>query len=968
MADNNEIIGGIGVNVSADFSDLGADFDAAVALAVSQGQTLAEAIQSAMATPDVTPVTDALESIAPAAQSAAEQLSLFGAAADNIPFADAAGQLNLFTTEIEPFTAGVQAAGEAAQAAGAPIHDLGEHAKEAHEGAHSLLETLLEFTGIEIGIEALKEFASECVEVYANVQMVTRALTVLGGSAEDADRTIERLKAMATADALSFPQLLTARVRMQAAGIELERIPALLEAAAGPSKAFGTDIDTVAFKLTTMITNGTMASRSLNSIGLSAQQMADVMGVALGEVTKQFKAMDQASRQEVIIEALHKFAGVVATDSGNIKDQWQNLKNQADFLFDAIGKSIAPAALEFIKFATDAIRNIEYLANGLRALTPDFLGARDAVMLFSIAVTALSTKGLVVAAFEIIELANAAVTLARSLQQADSAILAAEKSFEAFAARANQIIPATGEFRDKLRELNQQLANSGDQVAYRHAVEALVDSFHKATGFVADTATGIHTFTLAVKESTEAADKFKPFNFGDVSGGASGAQIASAIILQTFKDQESAIQKTIAEFAKYHEELAANADAFKMDTAVPQLNAVQLGIGNVSKMLNDSGQDAKQWSATLSTGAQAALGPIAALDRVMKSLGQRDELSALQQYARNVDDINTALAGTAITASRAGDMMKEAWLKAHPDITKADDEIQRITQHMADLREAQQMGIISSAQMSTDMVKDLEKLSPVVRQVSQEMNQMFNSINSGIASDIVHWKGMASTVTSIFQTLGEGILKIMITALFGPIEKQIAAEVTAWVAAHLHIGTAAAAASATEATAATTASTASTTAAAASTAAVKLAAAAQIASWAGVAAAAAFAATAAIPIIGLGLAPAAAATAFGEVMSFEGLAAFQEGGTVGGALGSPQMILAHGGEHVFTADQMNNRVALPSIGGSSSSFSASTVNNSGGDIHLNFDGAHFYGTPGKPFVDKIMNSAVKQARRINAKW
>lgn len=48
---------------------------------------------------------------------------------------------------------------------------------------------------------------------------------------------------------------------------------------------------------------------------------------------------------------------------------------------------------------------------------------------------------------------------------------------------------------------------------------------------------------------------------------------------------------------------------------------------------------------------------------------------------------------------------------------------------------------------------------------------MFNSMERGLASDIVHWKGFAKTIGDVFRNLGEDILTIMFHALLKPVEK-----------------------------------------------------------------------------------------------------------------------------------------------------------------------------------------------------
>jgi hypothetical protein len=51
---------------------------------------------------------------------------------------------------------------------------------------------------------------------------------------------------------------------------------------------------------------------------------------------------------------------------------------------------------------------------------------------------------------------------------------------------------------------------------------------------------------------------------------------------------------------------------------------------------------------------------------------------------------------------------------------------------------------------------------------------MFNSMERGLASDIVHWKGFGQTVTDVFQKMGEDILTIMLHAFLKPVEKLFA--------------------------------------------------------------------------------------------------------------------------------------------------------------------------------------------------
>lgn len=136
MADT-ENIGGVSVSITGDYSQLASDFDAAVALAVSKGATLAEAIQSAMAVPDTAPLTQAFGAVGDAAVSAAGQLSLFDQAA-HVDYSDAAGQLNLFATEMESL-------GPSAAQAASGVMQLPPALQEAGEKAHEAENLFVEF-------------------------------------------------------------------------------------------------------------------------------------------------------------------------------------------------------------------------------------------------------------------------------------------------------------------------------------------------------------------------------------------------------------------------------------------------------------------------------------------------------------------------------------------------------------------------------------------------------------------------------------------------------------------------------------------------------------------------------------------------------------------------------------------------------------------------------------------------------
>jgi hypothetical protein len=139
----------------------------------------------------------------------------------------------------------------------------------------------------------------------------------------------------------------------------------------------------------------------------------------------------------------------------------------------------------------------------------------------------------------------------------------------------------------------------------------------------------------------------------------------------------------------------------------------------------------------------------------------------------------------------------------------------------------------------------IKKKATLLEQIASETNRisdsMFRSMERGLASDIVHWKGFSQTIKNVFQTLGEDILTIMFHAFLKPVEK-LFADVLAGIAEKL-LGV-----FITQKIASTTVS------------------AGQVASDAAVGGAAAAASIAAIPIIGPALAIEAGVAMYGAIL------------------------------------------------------------------------------------------------------
>ncbi len=125
----DEDIGGVSIGITGDYSELAEKFASLQDLAEQSGDKVAATFTDAASASKV--LEQAFEGLLTAGFSydeavqemdahiqtaiasfgeAGSQLQLFGGAMEGVPFAEANGQLNLFTDELEPFMAGLEGA------------------------------------------------------------------------------------------------------------------------------------------------------------------------------------------------------------------------------------------------------------------------------------------------------------------------------------------------------------------------------------------------------------------------------------------------------------------------------------------------------------------------------------------------------------------------------------------------------------------------------------------------------------------------------------------------------------------------------------------------------------------------------------------------------------------------------------------------------------------------------------------
>lgn len=124
---------------------------------------------------------------------------------------------------------------------------------------------------------------------------------------------------------------------------------------------------------------------------------------------------------------------------------------------------------------------------------------------------------------------------------------------------------------------------------------------------------------------------------------------------------------------------------------------------------------------------------------------------------------------------------------------------------------------------------------------------------------------------------------------------------------------------------------------------------------AAVAAGKAWSALADIPIVGPVLGAVAAGVVYAGVMA---LAAFEQGGIVGGAPGMAVPILAHAGERVLSPSQTNKFESMVN--------NNSTSSGNSGDMHLHMGGTHNYSHGGGDFKSQLKQHRMELAKTVKS--
>jgi hypothetical protein len=346
---------GVSDAVSGVSDDLSGVADAASSAgdALSSAGDDASGFGDAMDAIDVSGIADDLSSVGDAASSAGEAL---GGIDDDASSADDA--LSSMADSASSAGDAASSMGDDASAGGDAVETMGENSEEAGGQLAELAEQMAAVGEALVITEGLSELGEEALSAAGTVQSVTIGLTALTGSATQANEIIEQVKNLAATEPFAFPEIAPTVQKMVALGVSAEQIPIVMQAAADASAATGNSFQQVANSIDRMALSGTAGARQLTQLGVSAQQMADIMGVSAAQFTNAFKALDQSQRLDVLTQAMQKFGGTAMAEAQGIAGQWQIFQNQFEEVMVGVGTALTPVVSDILSFGKAVLSGI----------------------------------------------------------------------------------------------------------------------------------------------------------------------------------------------------------------------------------------------------------------------------------------------------------------------------------------------------------------------------------------------------------------------------------------------------------------------------------------------------------------------------------------------------------------------------------------------------------------------------------
>jgi hypothetical protein len=643
------------------------------------------------------------------------------------------------------------------------IDGISKTLNEASDQAKGFGESLLkigEMAGVvftlEKVVELVKEFATEAIEASSNVEFLTKALTSLTGSASAAENVLSQAAEIASRTTASFMDLAKAAQGLAAIGVSAGVLPSILEGIAEWSEVSGRGLESLENAMQRIYLTGDISARTLKTLGLSMQDLANAAGVSADQIKGAIKELGPESdtTMELIATAMREKGEKAAKDLAEThRVAVNNLKTKWHEFATFVGDEIQPA-----------LTKIESgLAHLLSGLTPQSKAAQDLERVYG------GLAGQLREAAAEADKAAAAAANQAFVQQA-AAEAAKKAAEEEAAARAKAAgISTIGQL--KQMGLIPEEAK-GELAAFDKQAQSLFDDFYRGFQGIEEewnqAAAGIDPEKLLARLQ-ELKAKFQ--QAGD-TGSLGYLQVTDAARMLgdwLANNLSPDVGRTGQDIER------ANAQAIKSyDAVIARIDAVKPPLDAFGVALKQLGIDGEGASVKLGRDF-AAVGEL--LQNSITNVGDLDAAWVrLTEDARKFAN-DPALLPKIIALQQQ--IVDELTAQGAPlgEIYNKTEQILREEINLATLRGQNASGYmiqLKNLQIQQQILIDQsQQMGRVYGELMQDFDAAFTSLGKGIADNIVDAKNWGEVFTGIVKNIAKSILETLVGEAFKALENAI---------------------------------------------------------------------------------------------------------------------------------------------------------------------------------------------------
>ena len=215
----------------------------------------------------------------------------------------------------------------------------------------------------------------------AELESQTRSLEVLTGSAEKAGQIIKELQQLGAVTPFTSTELIDSAKRLQAFGVETEKVVETTRRLADVSGATGAELQGLVTAYGQVQAKGRLQGEELLQFqerGVALQQELRKMYGLSGEEFQKALSKGRIGAEAVEVAVIRltnaggKYANGAIAQSDTLAGKWSTLTDGVEMLAKAIGETLKPALKETLDFATMVVDKINQALAG-----PDYKKAND---------------------------------------------------------------------------------------------------------------------------------------------------------------------------------------------------------------------------------------------------------------------------------------------------------------------------------------------------------------------------------------------------------------------------------------------------------------------------------------------------------------------------------------------------------------------------------------------------------------